>query len=153
MKTGPKPTPTEDLESWRAENRARKGEMKVEQLASCPKPPAWLKARARYYWQQVAPWLHGNKMLAEPDLPALGVICQRMADVERFNALIDGEELIITGDGIKANPLIRSRDAAIADLRRLFADMGMTPTARIGMPKMDRPGGQVIDATGHFKKG
>lgn len=153
MSRGPKPTPTEDLNSWRKESEARKKEIKVGLLGKCPAAPKWLKGRSKYYWGQVAPWLHENQLIAAPDLAAVALLCQRMADVERLGDLVEGDELIITAESIKANPLIRARDAAIADLRRMFADLGMTPTARIGMPKIDLPGGKVIDATGHFKKG
>ena len=153
MKRGPKPTPTDELNSWRAESDARKNEIKVARLAKCPAPLPWLNKRAEYYWKQIAPWLHEHKLIAAPDLAALALLCQRLADVERMGALTEGDELISTGDSVKANPLIKARDAAIADARRMFADLGMTPTARIGMPKVETPGGRVIDASGHFKKG
>lgn len=153
MKPGPKATPTDELTSWRAELQSRKAAVKAEVLAECPKAPAYLQPRARYYWGKVAPALHALGVLAATDLAAVGVLCQRLVDVERFGYLIDGKELVATETGVKANPLIRSRDMAIADARRLFADLGMTPTARVGLPKSDRPAGKVLNATGHFAKG
>lgn len=154
MKRGPKPTPTDELTSWRKELAARKDEVKAEILAECPAPPKFLQGRAREFWSITAAELYREGMLTALDLPAVALLCIRLADVERLEAELQGEGVwLATKDGVKANPLWRALDTAMADCRRLFADLGLTPTARIGLPRSDRKVGAVMDARAHFPKG
>jgi len=149
---GPKPTRTEDLTSWRAHLPSRKAEIQAPPLPVAPEVPEHLSADARVHWELVVSALVERRLLTALDLPAVCLLCERLADVRELKVEIGALHLVVTDQSIRSNPLYRVRERAIEDCRRLFDSFGMTPTARIGLPDPEKPkAGQVVNA--HFPKG
>lgn len=153
MKPGPKKTPTADLTSWRANMAERKNEAKVEPLREAPEAPVWLDAGAMIFWNEIAPVIFRECIVTALDVPAIGMLCKRFAEAAKYERLYKDRELIPTADSEKANPLIKARNDALTEARRYMVELGMTPSARIGLPSADKKAGKVIDAGGDFAKG
>ncbi len=83
-------------------------------LQEVPEPPAWLpNLEAQFEWLRLAPILHANKLLHEGTVNSLGHLCALHGSVLAEYAL-----------GKMPN------SSAIATLRTLFNDFGLTPISQ-----------------------
>ena len=103
-----------------------------ERLATPPPPPAHLSPAAAEHWQGLAAVCCERGTLTAGDLPALGLLCETLADVGMARATIAAEGLTTpTGaDGVKPHPAVRILEAARRDAARTLGDFGLTPRAR-----------------------
>lgn len=155
MKRGPKPTPTADLNSWRARAAERRNEIQVAKPKRPPACPKWLTGDARQYWNALAKGMHANGLLTAVDVLPFSLVCQLAADANSLDAEVGDRRLVVWESGERINPLIKARLETIRHMRALCNDMGMTPTSRIGLPQPEQAGdtkaGKVI--AGRFPKG
>jgi P27 family predicted phage terminase small subunit len=136
-KRGPQPTPTAELKarkSWRANQEKRKNEIVVPIATVAPVAPSWLSEKGRIQFDLIAQELHSSGLLATVDDHAVGQYCERLSQyIElRDNAL--SAHPVIVKDGVaRKNPVILLRDEALRDCLRLLRELGMSPTARVGL--------------------
>lgn len=123
-----------------------KNEPKPKPVA--PPCPAWLPAKAKYYWRQVAPELERLGLLTAVDGPALAVALTHLAIIAEAAAIIKRDGILTTDldhpapDGTPgqrkhpANQLIRDSSAAF---KQWVSEFGLTPAARVGLslPEVD----------------
>lgn len=150
---GPRKTRTEDLHSWRAKLAERKNEIKVAKPKRPPACPKWVKGKARGYWRDLVKGLHSNGLLTAVDVLPFALVCQLAADADALAEQVGERTLVTWESGERLNPLVKARLETIRHLRALCNDMGMTPTARIGLPSPEQKEGQVIESKSKFAKG
>lgn len=157
MKTGPKPTKTEDLHSWRAKAAARKNEIQVTKPKRPPACPKWVKGKAREYWKDLAKAMHENGLLTGVDVLPFALVCILASDADTLGEQVGDKTLVtwVSGDSVseRLDPRIKARLETIKQLRSLCNDFGMTPTSRIGLPTTREKDGKVIDSKSRFPKG
>lgn len=110
-----------------------------------PDPPTMLDEYAREEWDRVAPELYGNGLLTLPDAAGLGAYCQaystwrtaseQFAADRQDNAAARSKGLVvITKQGNRIqNPLLGIVNKARADMVKLGAEFGLTPSARASL--------------------
>jgi P27 family predicted phage terminase small subunit len=100
-------------------------------LAEIPPPPAWLTAEAKQEWRRVAPELARRRTLLMADLGALERYADAAGEVARCRKAITKDGDVIAGSrGAMLHPLHRVLQAALAESRRLAAELGLTPAGR-----------------------
>jgi P27 family predicted phage terminase small subunit len=135
-KRGPKPTPTAILNA-RGSWRGKKNKDEPVMDATAPQCPDWLDAQAKAYWAEIAPMLSEGKVLRRIDRAALARYCQLLARWRRCEEFIakHGDTYPIKDDaghvkGVKEFPQVRRASDLSAQLCRLEAEFGMTPSSR-----------------------
>ncbi|MBF4041896.1 phage terminase small subunit P27 family [Burkholderia pseudomallei] len=105
-----------------------------------PSPPAasdmecphWLSAAAKPHWPAIADQLHRAGLLTDIDHTALGLYC------EAFARWVDANEKVVKlGAVVKSaqgypipSPYLQVANQAYAQLTRMLAEFGMTPSSR-----------------------
>jgi len=149
---GPRKTPTAELEkrgSWRAKEPSRQNEISVPLVLDIPAPPDWLESAAADIWQIVAGEIHAAGLLTNADMTICGFLCERIAQYIKLRDHKSCKQpTIVVGNKIHQNPTIKLRDEAQRDCIRIIKDLGMSPTARIGLvlsgtPKKGKPAGEI----------
>ncbi len=157
MKTGPKPTRTEDLHSWRAKAAARRDEIQVEKPKRPPACPKWVRGKAREYWRDLSKAMHENGLLTAVDVLPFALVCTLAADADGLAEQVGDKALVqwVCGDSVseRLDPRVKARLEIVKQLRSLCNDFGMTPTSRIGLPVPKRKDGKVIESKSRFPKG
>jgi P27 family predicted phage terminase small subunit len=135
-KRGPKPTPTAVLRarnSWRGS--VNRGEPEFD--ATPPRCPGWLDAEAKKYWAALAPWLGVADVLRRTDANALARYCTLLARWRKCEEFIQkhGDTYTVKNNkgevvGVKEFPQVRRASDLAAQLVRLEAEFGLTPSAR-----------------------
>ena len=98
-----------------------------------PAPPDWLPDDGKSEWRRVAPLLLAMRVLRDTDLTALAVYCESYARYRQARKDLDANGSMYTDtgtDSIKAHPAVTVLNAAIAQMGRLQAEFGLTPSAR-----------------------
>lgn len=142
---GPKPTPSEQLKargSWRghvndAEPRYPAADGGGDDTgAGAPPCPDWLDERAKAYWAELAPMLLNARVLKRPDVHALARYCQLLSRWRRCEEFIqkNGDTYPVRKDGevvgVREFPQVRRASDLAAQLVRLEAEFGLTPSSR-----------------------
>ena len=134
-KRGPAPIPTE-LKLL----RGNPGKQKIDPNEVKPPSdnvlcPDWIKGKAREQWDRLAPALSTAGMLTNLDVDMFAMLCQAIADFAQYNDAIKEGKLPIykQGDQIIPHPLISMRRRTLADVLKLGARFGMTPSDRVGL--------------------
>ncbi|WP_426615340.1 phage terminase small subunit P27 family [Bradyrhizobium sp. McL0616] len=107
----------------------------------CPPPPDHLNAYAREEWQHIAPELYRLNLLTILDVSALAVYCNAAAQLRQAEEALEqmakqdprGHALTIEGSAGSqvTNPLLRIASMAMADMRRIGTQFGLTPSGRL----------------------
>lgn len=134
-KRGPKPTPTARLKlsgSWRAKARVKAGEPQPSLVTTVPTPPVFLGDYGMAEWERIVPELVQLRVLTQPDLTSLGLLCKALDDywqadeaVNRYGILVDGAH-----GGLTQNPAALERNRAWNRYRQGCAVFGCTPADR-----------------------
>lgn len=157
---GPRKTPTSELHSWRAKLAERENEIKVAKPRRPPVCPKWVTGKAKDYWRDLSKGQHSAGLLTAIDVLPFGVLCTLAANADTYAEQVGDETLVtwVSGESTseRLNPLLKHRLETIKLMLRICNDMGMTPTARIGLPQpssAESKEGKVIDSKKRFPKG
>jgi P27 family predicted phage terminase small subunit len=103
-------------------------------------PPAWLPARAKAVWDELAPRLSKAKLLTEVDAEAFAqgcvaianfrYTCQRVGDDLVKSKHVAGEDDSVVEVGEHLNPWELARSMCFKQAHIVFDKFGMTPAAR-----------------------
>ncbi len=99
-------------------DRASENVVDFPKLGRPPDPPKWLKSpTARAEWRRLADLLHAARVLTPADSTMLAHTCALHAEVVEA---LDRDEIV--------------QASKRAELRRCFAEFGLTPSARVHVP-------------------
>lgn len=98
-------------------------------------PPTWLDGLAVQEWNRITPLIQKEIPISELDVAALASYCQAYSDVQQAQAAIDKDGLtVLTSVGsVKANPAVKVKRDATAQLMKLSDALGLTVYSRIKM--------------------
>ena len=100
-------------------------------------PPAWLEAAAKKEWNRLAPLLAKNGLLSELDADALTAYCVTFAEWRRATAAARKQSTVMSANGfLMPSPYVAMARQALALMRSLMNDFGMTPSARARVTKI-----------------
>ena len=133
----PKPAALKELEG-NPGKRAINPEPKFS--SRMPRCPEHLTGEARKEWKRVVHELHYAGLLKVTDRAVLAAYCQAWADWVEACRELDGAAKVCTTDkGYEyPNPWIGIRNGAMESLRKMMAELGMTPSSRSRV-KVDTP--------------
>lgn len=119
-------------------------------------PPISLIPDARTEWDRVADDLVGSGLVTVADLASLAAYCTnygRWVQAERLlaasaqaNPESEGLTIETASGNVIQNPLLGIRNKALADLMKVAAELGMTPSARSRVQAAARPSADPADA-------
>ena len=137
-KKGPRPTPTAELAargSHRAKEPRRRNEITIPPMVEVPAAPEWLTDAAAAHFERLAPMLHATGLLSLADVDVLSMLAERLAQyAELRDQCADEKPTIYNDQGVgRKNPTYSFRDEAGRDLLKLYQELGMSPTARVGL--------------------
>lgn len=147
-KRGPKPTPT-PLKILRGTRKDRIPAAEPTPEPGRIEPPAALEGEAAKEWARIVPILEGMKVLTPADSMALALYCQAFARAVEAEATIRQTGMIIrTGlGGVKTNPAYAIAAAARAEMLKILAEFGCTPSSR---SRIAAPAERVADELAEF---
>jgi P27 family predicted phage terminase small subunit len=104
-------------------------------------PPAWLDRAAKGEWRRLAPLLTKNGLLSELDVDALTAYCVAFTDWRRAAGQARRRAVLVGPNGfLMASPYVAMAARALATMRSLMNDFGMTPSARARVTKIQALG-------------
>lgn len=150
MRRGPKPLPPE-LRRIRGERQGRTGPAAPRAAAGAPECPAHLDAEARAEWDRVTAELAQLGVLSRADRAALALYCDCHSQWVAANRAVAEKGLVVETrlGGVKANPAVAIARAARAQMIRVLAEFGLTPSARTTLGTAAAPEGPR-DELGEF---
>lgn len=100
-----------------------------------PTVPAWLPEDAKDIWRKYARSLWELRLLTEVDVPAFAVLCETMAMYRTAVEMIGrGYDVQTTESGYRQqDPWVSIRNNMVSQMRKLWVEFGMTPSARSGI--------------------
>lgn len=131
----PKPTAVKKLQGNPGKRPLGKGEPTPGVGQRAPTVPAWLDERAKAIWKRYARQLWEMRLLTEVDVEAFASLCEATALYHTAVEMIRKRGPVqesATGYTQKSG-WMTVRDSALADLRALWKEFGMTPSARAGL--------------------
>ena len=139
-KRGPRATPAAVLAaraSWRATHRAAAEAI----YTGDPVMPDCLTGEAKALWDRIVPQLIAAEIPRQPDSEALAAMCMTWAQVCDATKTISRTGMLVKDakGHPAANPLLKIREAALAQFLRYAVEFGFTPASR------SRVQGQVQD--------
>jgi P27 family predicted phage terminase small subunit len=108
----------------------------------CPEPPEHLQGYAKKAWLELAPELHRLNLLTVLDVGPFGAYCWAYARWQQAEEALQrsGELTIKTAEGHpRVNPLVRIASQAMDDMRRIGAEFGLSPNARLRLSGINPP--------------
>jgi P27 family predicted phage terminase small subunit len=101
-------------------------------LSKAPRPPAWLPEESREEWKRIVPHLVKRRILTETDIATVEAYCLAVGTVRRCQSMISREgDTIETNTGIKRHPAFQTLGQMMTEMRRLAAELGLTPASRL----------------------
>lgn len=101
--------------------------------------PSWLSDLASTEWDRVAPQLKKMRILTDVDVMPLAAYCEAVARFIEASAILKVQGPVVLGyrDYPVKNPAGQMARDALADLKSLAQEFGMTPSARsrISLPE------------------
>ena len=94
--------------------------------------PAWMTGYARAMWERIIGAWRGTGVLTGADQGALEAYCAAYGRFVAAQADVEAHGLTLTDnfDNVKKNPAVTVLGEAVAQMRSLGAEMGLTPSAR-----------------------
>lgn len=137
-KSGPRPTPTATLAargSHRAKEPRRQNEVTIPALVDVPQAPNWISEAAIEEFNRLSPMLHATGLLSLADVDTLALLAEKRVQFCELRDLCKSESpTIYNADGVgRKNPTYTFRDEASRDLLKLYQELGMSPSARVGL--------------------
>lgn len=103
--------------------------------------PAWLPEYVKKVWNEVAPKLRACRTLTELDVPALEAGCVAIANYRDITLKLgDNYTSKSSKGGTNINQLMIAQSMAFKQMNLLFAQFGMTPSARTKISLPLQPG-------------
>jgi P27 family predicted phage terminase small subunit len=146
----PKPTNLKILEGNPGQRPLNKNEPKPK--AERLRCPGWLSKEAKREWRRIAPELYRLGLLTVVDRMALVAYCEYWAEYERLQKGINRRGRTYSSRGGKGKgsgkgryrqqtPEVSMRNKAFANLLKLCAEFGFTPSARgrMSIPGVGEP--------------
>lgn len=100
-------------------------------LATVPRPPSWLPTEAKDEWRRILPPLIKRRILTDTDLATVESYCLAVGTVRRCQAAIADEgDTVSTKEGVKRHPAFTTMAQMMSEMRRLAAELGLTPASR-----------------------
>jgi P27 family predicted phage terminase small subunit len=101
-------------------------------LSKVPRPPSWLPPEARDEWKRVLPSLIERRVLTTTDMGSVETYCLAAGTVRRCQETLAAEgDTIETNTGRKRHPAFQTLFQAMTEMRRLAAELGLTPASRM----------------------
>jgi P27 family predicted phage terminase small subunit len=153
-KRGPKPKPTA-LRVFEGDPGRLLGKREGEPLPgnseSLPAPPAWLGDVGKAEWMKAAPTLHRMGCLTLADEKLLSLYCEAWDDFFAARVVLETEgRVVVTNKGMPlSHPAVKQKKDAIAIIKQIGAEFGMSPAARVGLKVGST---EKINALQAFKK-
>lgn len=153
----PKPSHLKKIQGTYRPDRAAPNEPTPE--PSAPSCPSWLGREAKREWRRIVPELEKLGLISEVDRAALAAYCSAYGEWHAAEAEIKkhGRTQINMMSGlVSARPEVAMRAKALAEMRALLAEFGMTPSSRsrISVPeKPDEGRNDFLDALRRGKAG
>ena len=128
---GRKPTPTA-LHVLRGNPGRRHRHAEPTPPPAAPTPPDWLSPPAALEWQRLAPVLARVGVLTATDVDALAAYCEAFVTWQQATTELRARGLVVKTKegGPRLSPYLRIADTALAQMRLLLVEFGMTPSAR-----------------------
>lgn len=144
------PTALKKAHRMPSEKNVNKDEPQVPAIIHAPPAPDALHPIARAEWERVAPLMVDVGMLTELDLAPLYAYCDAFGLVHRTDAMMkklaaedpQTEGIVVQSPGGAAylNPLMAVHRAAVRDMVRYAAELGLTPSGRASIIVAERGG-------------
>lgn len=112
-------------------------------LAKVPGPPSWLPLEAKKEWRRIVPHLIKRQILTETDMATVETYVLAVGTLRRAQETIAAEgDTVSTKEGIKRHPAFTTLTQMMSEVRRLAAELGLTPASRhkAGVKPEDREG-------------
>lgn len=131
----PKPTALKKLQGNPGKRSLPAGEPQPHVGSRTPSVPAWLDEEAKKIWQRYARTMWELRLLTEIDVEAFAALCESMALYQTAVEKIREEGAVqrSTSGYTQKSGWMTVRDSALSDMRSLWKEFGMTPSARAGM--------------------
>lgn len=127
----PKPPELKILQGMRAD---RINPFAPAKLDGLPDPPSYLDSLGLNEWSRILPMLHALGTVGAQDGAALGLYCAAYSRFHRATDKLNGSDAAMTSEtrdgGLKSSPWEGIASRAAAEMHRLLADFGLTPSAR-----------------------
>lgn len=131
----PKPTALKKLQGNPGKRALPAGEPQPHVGGRAPSVPAWLDEDAKAIWRRYARTMWELRLLTEIDVEAFAALCEATALYQTAVEMVRERGPVqesATGYTQK-NGWMTVRDSALADMRALWKEFGMTPSARAGL--------------------
>lgn len=104
-------------------------------------PPDWLDEAAKIEWRRLAPMLSTNGVLTDMDVDALCAYCETWVRWKTATAKIREFGMVIKSpNGMPMpSPYVAIANKAMATMRALLTEFGMTPSARSRVQVSKKP--------------
>jgi len=98
-------------------------------LLKCPRGAS---ANVRRHWKRFAILLHNVGVLTEAEGPIVVALCEEWSTYLKARAHLARHGLVVlsAGGSYKPSPYIGISNAAMANILKMFGELGMTPAAR-----------------------
>lgn len=96
-------------------------------LEPIPDAPAWLSAAGRTKWDEIAPLLHRQGLLARIDVDAVAEYCATFAIWRKAVETLDREGITLEA---RKHPAAGIADAAVKTLLAIAREIGLTAVSR-----------------------
>lgn len=129
----PKPTALKKLAGNPGHRPLPKNEPQPQRGERAPSCPRWLPEDAKPIWKEHARQLWQLRLLTEIDVDAYAAYCETMALYRLASGMVRLPQGAARANGagtLKATPWVAIRRETLDQLRRLWGDFGMTPSAR-----------------------
>lgn len=152
-KRGPKPKPT-GLRVFEGDPgrllSKREGEPLPAGQPTVPGPPDWLGDIGREVWVRIAAVLHPIQLLTQADLNLLALYCEAWDEFFAAREVVasEGMTAVSAKGGVFQHPAVGIKNRAIARIRQIGGDFGLSPASRVGLKATSAP----QDALAAFKK-
>jgi P27 family predicted phage terminase small subunit len=106
-----------------------------------PEPPAWFTAEQHLVWERVRDELRGMGLLYRADQDTIVGYVLAMVYMSKCAQLINGSNILLKGadGGLVRNPAMTELNQMMSQLNRFSRELGLTPSARVGMGALSQP--------------
>lgn len=130
----PKPTAKKVLEGNAGKRPLNHAEPVLPAGQDLHAPPAELSddVRAAAEWRRLAPMLRASRVITDGDIAVLIAVCQQWSRYVEANAAIAKAGMVVRSPSgyPMPNPYIAISNKALGNCVKLWAELGLTPSAR-----------------------
>jgi P27 family predicted phage terminase small subunit len=105
-----------------------------------PEPPSWFTAEQHLVWERVADELRAMGLLYRADTDTITGYVLAQVFMSKAAQLINGSNILLKGEnGLVRNPAMTELNQMMSQLNRFSRELGLTPSARVGMGALSQP--------------